>query len=140
MIDKNNILKMVNDVFHRSQGYPDRRLLHPHREWSIGVFMFVVVVVAGSVFVTSIFMQYKDVSSTEEGLEESIPQYREVIVQDALELYRARTEEYQQLRGEVISVSDEATNSADTSTDGIDSEVEESSRVPGEVTGGLQAE
>ena len=140
MIDKNNILKMVTDVFHRSQGYPDRQLLHPQREWGIGVLMFIVVVMAGSAFVATIFVQYRDLSLAQGNVEESIPQYRAVIVQDALELYRARTEEYQQLRGEVISVSDEATSSAGTSTDSIDSEAEESSGVPGEVTGGLQVE
>jgi len=131
---------MVTDVFHRSQGYPDRQLLHPQREWGIGVLMFIVVVMAGSAFVATIFVQYRDLSLAQGNVEESIPQYRAVIVQDALELYRARTEEYQQLRGEVISVPDETTSSTGTSTDSIGSEAEERTRVPGEVTGGLQAE
>jgi len=104
MIDKKSIIKMADDVFHRSQGYPDRRLVHPQREWGIGLFVFAVLVISGSILVGTTFVQYRSADSVKGSSEASIPQYREVITQDALELYRARSSEYRQLRGDIVVV------------------------------------
>jgi hypothetical protein len=102
MIDKKSIIKMANDVLHRSQGYPDRRLLHPSREWGIGLVVFALVVITGSFFVGNIFIEYRSIDTVQSDAEVSIPQYREVHVTDALDLYRARNEEYERLRGDVV--------------------------------------
>jgi len=108
---------MANDVFHRSQGYPDKRLFHPQREWGIGVLVFAILIISGSIVVGNIFVQYRGGNTVQGNLEEAIPQYREVIVQDALELYRARNEEYQRLRGNVAPVPLEVATSSDSAID-----------------------
>jgi len=93
---------MANDVFHRSQGYPDRRLMHPRREWGVGIFFFVLVTVVGSVVAGNIFVTYKNISVVAGDSGNSIPQYRNVLVQDALEMYRLKEQEHQTLQGTKI--------------------------------------
>jgi len=111
MIDKKNILKMTKAVFRKSQGYPDRKLMHPQREWGIGLIIFIGVVIVGSVFAGNVFVEYQhiDVSTSESN--ESIPSYKKSVVQDALETYRSQTDTYTELQNQIPSFTTESTSS-----------------------------
>jgi carboxypeptidase C (cathepsin A) len=83
--------------------------------------VFAVVVISGSVLVGNIFVQYRGVNAIAGESKESIPQYRESVVEDALELYHAREEAYKRLRGSVAvtPVLEVASSSVATSTEEI---------------------
>lgn len=95
---------MAEQVFRKSQGYPDRRIMHPKREWGIGVLLFVGIVVLGSVVAGKVFVLYGEVAVIDGNSGGSIPKYKEVIVQDALEKHRARAKQYEVLQGKDVPV------------------------------------
>ena len=72
MIDKKSIIKMAEHVFRKSQGYPDRRLMHPKREWGIGIGIFLVLVSAGAIGAFSVFTSYRDFSQVTASVEQSV--------------------------------------------------------------------
>jgi hypothetical protein len=47
MIDSNIIKKMVTDITRREHGVHDRKLIHPVREWLVGMTVVCCLVVAG---------------------------------------------------------------------------------------------
>lgn len=104
MIDKKNIIKMADHVFHRSQGYPDRKLMHPEREWMIGLLVFIIISLLGGLVARNLFLTYRNTDVVTEGSVETVPKYKEVITQDALEQYRVRDSEYLRLRNEELPV------------------------------------
>ena len=103
MIDKKSIIKMAEHVFRRSQGYPDRRLMHPKREWGIGILIFTLLVFIGSLLAGKMFVQYKDFTEVVGVTEQSVPKYRDVIVQDALDLYQQKEVQFDVLQGEYVA-------------------------------------
>lgn len=129
MIDKKVIIQMAEHVFRKSQDYPDRRLMHPNREWGIGLVFFICIVLTGSVLSGNVFVKYRNVGNIKGSSGESIPQYREVIVKDALEAYRIQSAAYNELRGQVPVVVPVDVVSVDASstveaTEGADEEIE----------------
>jgi len=94
---------MADHVFKKSRGYPDRRLMHPQREWFIGIVLFMIVVALGSLFAGDVFVKYRNISVEDGDSGESIPRYRDAIIQNALESYQARTETYDTLRNAVVA-------------------------------------
>ncbi len=129
MIDKKSIIKMAEHVFRKSQGYPDRRLMHPKREWGIGIGIFLVLVSAGAIGAFSVFTSYRDFSQVTASVEQSIPTYREVIVQDALEVYRQKEQKFTTLRQTNASSIVDNSVASTTSTDQTQEETEQSLKV-----------
>lgn len=116
---------MSEHVFRKSQGYPDRRLMHPQREWGIGLLFFGFLVILGSILAGNIFVMYRDVGTTEGNAGESVPQYRTTIVQDALELYRTRNEKYKRMRENVLPASVEVAASSSVPERVVDVTIED---------------
>ena len=117
MIDKKNLIKMAKAIVRHDNGYPDKRLMHPQREWFIGLVLFVVVVLIGSFFAGNIFITYQNIDTSKGDSGKSIPVYRQTIITDALDRYKTHTKEYEQLRAVVATVHD--TNGAASSTEEI---------------------
>jgi hypothetical protein len=103
MIDKKSILKMSKHVFRKSQGYPDRRLMHPGREWLVGIVAFSFVVIVGSAFAGNLFIKYKNIDSVTGDSGERIPVYKEKVAQDALIEYQKREDAYHAMVLEDVS-------------------------------------
>ena len=76
MIDKKSIIKMASAIVRHDKGYPDRRLMHPQREWFIGLVLFAVILIAGSLFAGDIFLTYQNIELSESDSGQSIPIYR----------------------------------------------------------------
>lgn len=112
---------MTRSVFRKSNGYPDRRLMHPRREWGIGLFIFSVVMISGSLVAANLFVTYKNIESADGDPGNSIPRYQERDTSDALDLYRQRTKNYAALRGsqpvEVTAVEGAASSSASSTVE-----------------------
>ena len=62
MISKKDITKMVKNVVRRDRGVPDRRLMHPRREWSVGLLLWITVVLAGGFYAAVTFNTYTGIN------------------------------------------------------------------------------
>ena len=112
---------MVTAVVRHDKGYPDRRLMHPQREWLIGLILFVTIVLMGGLFAGDIFITYQNIELSEGDSGQSIPIYRDLSVQNSLDLYQVRKKEYDVLREKNIVIP----QSAETSTTSSSSEIDE---------------
>ena len=90
MIDKKQILKMAEHVFRRSSGIPDKKLMHPKREWAIGMVLFAVILVGGSILSSWSFAQYRNIDTQTGEASIQIPKYNETLIKNVLEEYKQR--------------------------------------------------
>lgn len=139
MIDKKQILKMADHVFKRSSGVPDKRLMHPEREWITGLGMFVGILLIGGGLSSLLFFQYRnvDVQNGEVGV--TIPKYNETLIQNVLDYYGERERTFSALVGEtpVVPQLDASTSSTTASTTAdISTEATSTGEVAGESVGG----
>ena len=98
MIEKKDILKMVRQVTKRAAGKPDKRLIHPRREWFIGISMFMLIVLVGAGYSVQV---HSSLDKLEENVIENdtrVIRYQEAEVQKALERYRAAEATFDDMR------------------------------------------
>jgi len=105
---------MAQHVFKKGQGYPDRRLMHPRREWSIGLLVFAVVVVGGAFASSQVYVKYSDVDALIIEADTKIVSYDKQTVDAALELFRKRALLYETLNAKTVTI--ETVQSVSTTT------------------------
>ena len=98
MIDKKDIIKMAKHVFKRGKGYPDRRLIHPKREWTVGLFMSLLVLFVGGTAAAQLYSTYRNVNTLLQVTPATMPRYNAQAVETALTEYRLREQEYESLQ------------------------------------------
>jgi hypothetical protein len=123
MIDKTSVLKMTKDVFRKGQGFSDRRIMHPHREWVTGLLLFIVVVVAGAVFSAQVYLRYSDVNAFKSVAPAEVITYNEAAVANALQEYRNRTRLHEALTSRAV-IFDVVPNETATSSENATPAVE----------------
>ena len=98
MITKNDIIKMARHVLRRSQGRPDNRIIHPLRDWLIGLSIAVLMLVTLSIYAGSLFFTEKnnDIDAYSVDIETVTYEYERV--NNVLETYRARETTFDKLR------------------------------------------
>jgi len=96
-ISKTEIVKMAEHVFRRSHGVPDKRLMHPRREWIIGLLLFLTIVFAGGVLSVGMFSQYQNLDTDAGETIIEVPQYNSALVTNVIDTYKDRTEAYDSL-------------------------------------------
>lgn len=125
MISKKDILKMVRSVTRHRQGKQARALMNPHRDWFIGVGLFIVIAAVGGVFNARSYVYYNTVES--QVTEDTVPvkQYRADGVRAAIERYDARSAQFARLANESVAppTNDQATSTATSSDAASDDEV-----------------
>ena len=120
MIQKKDILKMAKHVFKRGRGIPDKRLLHPRRDWTIGLVLFVTVFVSGSVIAGQSFVKNQDIQIDTTVLSEQIPEYNKALVEKTLDDFGAKRDNFMQqnfVSAPVINDSIQATTTDEVTTD-----------------------
>ena len=115
---------MAKHTFRIRQGYPDRRLMHPEREWLIGICIFIVFIFVGSLIAGRIFMQYKNFNNTVNVTAQTVPQYQKDTVQEALFLYKMRADTFNILSKQTPDTQDNEVITKDTVDTQIDTEKE----------------
>lgn len=115
MIDKNEIIKMAQHVFKRSAGVPDKKLMHPRREWAIGLLLFLAILVSGSTYTATSFNRFRELDTNNGEANVNIPRYQGDRVSAVLTDYQARTAAYKDLTAEV-PVLVESSSSSTTAT------------------------
>lgn len=90
MIDKKHIIKIAKHAFKRSQGIPDRKLIHPRREWALGILFFAAILIGGSFLSALSFAEFRNI--TTEGGEAGIavPRYNESLISQAIDFYKQK--------------------------------------------------
>ena len=76
---------MVKNVSKRAQGTPDKRLIHPGREWIIGLAMFVVVLIVGAVLSMQVYNNLNNLESSIVESDTRVIRYQAANVETALE-------------------------------------------------------
>jgi len=106
MISKVDILKFVQHVAKRNTGRADKRLIHPEREWILGVSIAFCIGLAGAFYGSVFFMQQESLVERSVSGDTTAVRYRASTVEEALTLYAARRESFNELRGTYIPVVD----------------------------------
>ncbi len=99
MITKHSILKMVRHIVRRDAGHPDRRIMHPARDWFIGLLGVGVVFLGGGVYAGYLFWSKSNtIAETHEATSGSV-KYDRKLIDRVLTDYRARQTRYESLGG-----------------------------------------
>lgn len=85
---------MVKKLLRHERGIPDRRLMHPHREWSIGLLISLLLSVSGGVYAFITFVSYSAISVESEAVEVDQLHYQRADAQAAIELYETKRDTY----------------------------------------------
>ncbi len=117
MITTNDIIKMARRVAQRGDGIPDRKLMHPYREWYIGLGLFFLVVAIGAAYNAFTFRHYSTIENRVRGSGAEIVRYRNEIADRVLEAYRARIAEFSNLQIDIPAAAPAAVTPADQSAD-----------------------
>lgn len=98
MIDRIHIISIARHLLRRDRGVPDKRLMHPVRDWMIGlsvasILFLCTAFVAGAIFLTQI-------KSIDEPVyvETVLITYKREDARTVLETYAARSEKFEVLR------------------------------------------
>ena len=103
MIENNPIKKMVSGILrNRKKAHFDKNIMHPQREWFIGVFLGLVILGVGIAWSVSTYMQFKNVSLSSLATEEENVVYKESVVDTALADFEVRKKSYEDLKKQLL--------------------------------------
>jgi len=101
MANKNNILDFVTNVHKKGQGIPNRRPMHPRRDWFIGLCLFVAVTAVGAGMSMHFFEKYKSVDQRTYTVEVNVPEYNRTLAKTVLAYFDERKWVYAMQAGEI---------------------------------------
>jgi hypothetical protein len=94
-ITQKKILQMTRSVLRGQKQYGEHQLLHPAREWSIGLVSFGVLCALGVWWAGTVYLRYVDVSTLRgDAVVPETTTYRGAQVAQALEILDAHSKEY----------------------------------------------
>lgn len=100
MIQKYDIIKMAKHVFRRSRGIPDRELMHPRRDWLVGLAVFILLMLGGGGASALSYVYYDSIAVATDPSAVVVPRYQAALIEATLERYNERVARYQALRAE----------------------------------------
>jgi hypothetical protein len=92
-----NIFK-VHPRARQTQPNLEHRLFQPSRDWFIGLVLFFVVVISGSIVSALLFLRYSEISITPTETTTALPRYNQQVVSEVLSVYQNRADTYQALK------------------------------------------
>lgn len=98
MMNKVELLKLVKHVHKKGQGIPDRQAMHPRREWLTGLFIFLILVVAGAAYSIHLFESYKRIDQRTYTVDVTLPTYNQAGASTVLAYYAGRSQSYHALK------------------------------------------
>lgn len=97
MIETKHITQMVQHIVRRNRGLSDPQIMHPMREWLIGIVVTGVVGIIGSVAAALLYHSYSELRGTEIAVVATSTPYKVKIVDAALAEYRQKRKSYDAL-------------------------------------------
>lgn len=95
MIKKYDIIAAARAIVHKNKGYRIPVLIHPQRDWWIGIGIFALIVFIGGAVLAKMYVTNDSLDSLTGVEADRIPRYRQEVVSDALSVYRSRAAAYQ---------------------------------------------
>ncbi len=125
MIKKFDIIAAARGIVRTNKGYRAPILIHPQRDWWIGIFLFSVLVLVGGGVLARMYMINNTLDALVGAEANAIPRYQEEIVQDVLVAYRERAAAYQTFIGNPPELPPTATTTEEVIDEDIAEEVTE---------------
>lgn len=72
--------------------------MYPAREWLLGLFVFLILVVCGGLYNSYKFLEYKNIHMSGGSFNEQVPSYNPASVEQSLEIFKKRKEAYELLQ------------------------------------------
>ena len=85
---------MVRDVMKTRHGTLTKKTTNPHRDWFIGLVLFLVVAVSGSVLNARIHVQFTSIEPTIDSDMQTVVVYKQEIIDDALRIFEEREKKF----------------------------------------------
>jgi len=104
MITKNDIVKMTHHILRRSAGVPDHKIMHPERDWVIGLLIATIVFMSGAVYSGNKFVGYLNLIDEEVVADSTVVQYRQSSISAALGEYGERARKFEELRSDKVII------------------------------------
>lgn len=99
MIEKKDILAMVRHVTRHSRGVRDPQIVHPMREWIIGVGFVLVGVMVGGLYSFVVYNRTLSDQAEQPIVPVAMVPYQAMIVERALDVYGDRRAQYDAILG-----------------------------------------
>ena len=148
MITKNDITRIAKHILKRQRGLRDHQIIHPVREWFIGLVCSLLILVGGAVW--SAFTYFEVSGRTVETTSTDVVTanvYRGDIVNAALAKFRERTDNFNQLLENRVEITPRElgesmpqAESATSETEPTSSESESGTEISPSTTSDLPAE
>lgn len=139
MLNKKGILIQVSNMFKAKPASFDKRIMHPVREWLIGLALFLAIVIMGGTQSALMFVMYKNVDTHREANTEPLTRYNGLLVGNVLQEYRERKNAYAAYQNVEASVQSIETEQIDTASSTPVEEGAESKEAVLEMTSSVQA-
>lgn len=125
MIHKALFSEMAKKVFRHERGLRDPHIMHPEREWLIGLLVMVLVFAISAGWSAQVYLKNKNVSAEEPVVNGGEAVYREPQVKEALKIAQQRENELKGLLGETpsappVAEEEQATTTATTTEATLD--------------------
>jgi len=96
MITKKDIIIFAQRISGRRGGSPNASLVHPVRDWSIGLSVMIVVCAGVSSYAGVLFVSQLNSIDSVPVIEVDIEEYRDTDVENALQTFRRRAEVFEE--------------------------------------------
>jgi hypothetical protein len=130
MMNKNTFAQIAQRIAKPERGFRQSHLIHPAREWSIGLVVATLLFVVSAVWSAHLYMTYRDISVQEaDPFAEEVVVYRESLVEGALLKFTERAERHNEFINKAVPEMEEneEVTAATTTETVVESEVSTSS-------------
>jgi hypothetical protein len=111
------IQAVAKKLFHHNRGIKRTKLMHPNRDWLIGVLVGILIIVVMIGWSAYTYLEKRDaIGLTDTSVEPVVPVYKADTVQDALDLYQNREEVFAQLNQSNVSIAEPEVDTVSTTT------------------------
>lgn len=96
MQNKDIFKSLLKKLERQKKGLSDPRIMHPEREWAIGIVAMILVFLGSAYWSSQVYLKNRNVTSAEVPTDEVVV-YKEGIVTDVLKRFEKNDETYRQL-------------------------------------------
>lgn len=95
MMNKKQFTKIAKDLLKPDKVMQGPAIMHPMREWLVGMLLALIIFAAGSAWSTYVYIKHEDPSSDNFNVnDEKVLVYREAMVSSAIERFSQRNESH----------------------------------------------
>jgi hypothetical protein len=104
MIDKKIAHNIVRDILKRKQGISNHQIMHPEREWFLGLTAALIFLCLSTVWSVSLYRQYSSMNQNSSSSDTATDVvYRANAVDDALAEFAKRKQAYSDLKNKLLN-------------------------------------